>query len=159
MNKTSKLGFNIFLETDAVDFEDINENWRKLDEMTLCTKSGVKTASYEHGMASAAKWYYKIYSDGTLEMSAKLDYNSSRMQCNVGTSAPFISGQSIVYFPFEFKEVYDVQMHLSSNTRGRIINTNGNTVQNSVKLIFESNEKENTDQYKQVFISVKGVVV
>ena len=158
MNKSSNLGFNIFLETDAVDFEDLNENWRKLDAMTLCVESGIKTAAYDNGMASVAKWYYKKYSDGTLEMSAKLDFTSSNMQCNTGTAAPYTSGTSNVYFPFEFKSIYDVQMHLASSSKCRIVNTTSEAIQNTIKFMLESNDKENTEVYKQVFITVKGVV-
>ena len=38
-DQTAKNKFNIFLENDVVDFEQINENFKKLDAMNLCIES------------------------------------------------------------------------------------------------------------------------
>ena len=44
-NITKKLGLNIWLENDIVDFEQINENFQKIDDCVICTESGIKTKS------------------------------------------------------------------------------------------------------------------
>lgn len=44
-NITKKLGLNILLENDIVNFEQINENFQKIDDCVICTESGIKTAS------------------------------------------------------------------------------------------------------------------
>lgn len=45
-NLSTNMGFNLFLESDVVDFEQLNANFEKLDKMVLCIESGTKTASY-----------------------------------------------------------------------------------------------------------------
>ena len=75
-NKTKNLGLNIWLENEPVNFEEMNENFEKIDHFVSCTESGVKTASYSGGSDTVANWRYKKYSDGTVEMSAKLNFTN-----------------------------------------------------------------------------------
>ena len=157
-SKTDKLKLNIWEETDVVNFEEINENFKKLDNMIMCVESGISQPTYYQGGYgdSMAKWHYKKYSDGTLEMSAKLEY--ANLKCNEKTDqGVYRSSQSLVQFPFEFKEVYDAQMHLTSNTNGLISDNAGRSIYKDLtfRLIAMAEEKEET--YKQVYINVKGV--
>ena len=82
-NTTSKLGLNTWLENDVVDFEEINENFEKLDNMVMCIESGTKTANFSGGTTSVATWRYRKYSDGTVEMSAKLEFTN--LKCDGGS--------------------------------------------------------------------------
>lgn len=155
-NQTTKLGLNTFLENEAVDWELINENFTKLEAMNLCIESGTKTASYTGGVTSTATWRYRKYADGTIDMSTKLEFDN--LKCNGGPSSPHYSGTSQVYFPFSLSQVYDVQMHLASNTIGWVSDITGKSVLDYVMFRVMSTANESTNIYKQIFITVKGVV-
>lgn len=155
-DKTAKNGFNIFLENDPVDWELINENFEKLDDMSLCYESGSKTAAYTGGTSANTTWQYKKYRDGTIEMSTKIEFDN--LKCNGGTSSPYYSGTSKVDFPFTMSAVYDVQMHLASNTIGWVSDITGKSVLDYVRFRVMGTALETTNIYKQVFINVKGVL-
>lgn len=154
-NQTANLGLNTWLENEPVDFEEINENFEKIDSLVSCIESGTATASFTGGTNTVANWKYKKYSDGTIDMSTKLDFTN--LKCNGGTGSPYYSGTSTVYFPFALTEVHDVQMHLASNTIGWVSNITGQTVLDKVIFRVMATEYESTDIYKQIFINVKGV--
>lgn len=155
-NQTAKNSFNTFLENEPVDWEQINANWKKLDGMNLCVESGTKTASYTGGTSSAVTWRYKKYADKTVEMSAKLEFDN--LKCNGGSSAPYYSGNSQVFFPFNFTEVYNVQIHLASNTIGWVSNITGKSVLDYIMFKVMGMTSESTNIYKQIMITVKGVI-
>lgn len=155
-NTTKNLGLTTFLENDVVDFEYINANFEKIDDLVVGVESGTKTANYSGGSSGVATWRYKKYSDNTIEMSAKLEFTN--IKCNGGDTSPYYSGTSTVYFPFQLSRVYDVQMHLASNTFGWVSNITGRSVLDSVMFRLLALTKEEDYEYKQVFINVKGVI-
>lgn len=155
-DQTAKNKFNIFLENDVVDFEQINENFKKLDAMNLCIESGTKTASYTGGVIGTATWRYKKFADGTIEMSTKLEFDN--IKCNGGSSSPYYSGTLTVNFPFSLADLYDIQMHLASNTIGWVSDITGKSVLNYVMFRVMSTSYESENTYKQIFINVKGVL-
>ena len=59
-------------------------------------------------------------------------------------------------FPFQLTAVYDVQMHLASNTIGWVSDITGKSVIDHVMFRVMSTAYESTNIYKQVFINVKG---
>ena len=63
-----------------------------------------------------------------------------------------------VYFPFSFSSVYDVQMHLASNTIGWVSDITGKSVLDYVMFRVMGTAYESENVYKQVFITVKGVL-
>lgn len=153
-NKTTNLNLNTWLENDPVDFEEVNENFEKIDNLVHCIESGSATASFTGGTTSTVTWHYKKYSDGTIDMSAKLYFTN--LKCNGGTSSPYYSGSSTVYFPFTLSEVHDVQMHLASNTIGWVSDITDKTVLDSVMFRVMSTAYESDEIYKQIFINIKG---
>ena len=155
-NKTNNLGLNTFLETEYVDFEQINENFEKIADLVSCVESGTKTSSYTGGSDSVVTWRYKKYSDGTIDMSAKMEFTN--LKCDGGSSSPYYSGDSKVYFPFSLSQVYDVQMHLASNTIGWVSDITGKSVLDHVMFRVMGTEHESSYVYKQIFINVKGVL-
>lgn len=156
LNRTKNLGLNIWLESEPVNFEEINENFEKLDTMIMCVENGKKTAAYTGGSDSAATWRYKKFSDGTVEITTKLGFTN--LKCNGGSAAPYYSGNVKVSFPFEFSEVYDVQMHLASNTIGWVSDTTDKSVLDYLMFRVMGINYETDYVYKQVFITVKGVL-
>ena len=142
-NQTTNLKLNIWNETDVVNFEEINANFEKLDTMVMCIESGTKTAPYTGG-----------YGDSV----AKLTY--SNLKCNGETSQGiFYSGSSKVTFPFEFRDVFDLQMHMASNSNAWISDINNTSIYNDVTFRLLAMHKETDEIYRQVFINVKGVYV
>lgn len=89
-------------------------------------------------------------------MSTKLEFTN--IKCNGGSKAPYYSGPSTVQFPFSMSEVYDVQMHLASNTIGWVSDITGKSVLDSVMFRVMAMEYEDDYIYKQVYITVKGVI-
>ena len=155
-SKTKNHGFNIWLETDAVNFDEINKNFEKIDTFVVCTESGTKSAACSGGISGTTKWHYKKYSDGTIEMSAKMEFDN--LKCNGGSGSPYYSSDVKVNFPFSLSSVYDVQMSLASNTIGWVSNITGQSVIDCVKFRVLATAQETSTLYKQVFITVKGVL-
>ena len=155
-NQTRNLKLNTWLENETVDFEQINDNFRKIDGLVSCVESGTIESSYSGGSSAMATWRYKKYSDGTVEMSTKINFTN--LKCNGGSSAPYYSGTSTLFFPFQLNQVYDVQMHLASNTIGWVSDITGQAVLDKVIFRVMGMEFENDYIYKQVFIQVKGVI-
>lgn len=154
--KTPKLGLNIWLENDPVNFEEVNENFKKIDDMVMCIESGEVSSSYSGGVSGSTTWKYKKYSDGTIDMSTKMEFTN--IKCNGGSSAPYYSGTLSLYLPFTLSQVYDVQMHLASNTIGWVSDITGQSVLDKVVFRLLAMENESDYKYKQVFINVKGVL-
>lgn len=155
-NKTANLELNTWLENEPVDFEEVNANFEKIDKLVSCVESGNKTSNYTGGSESVAKWRYKKYSDGTIEMSTVIYFTN--LKSNGGAKAPYYSESSTIYFPFSLNEVYNVQMNLASSSFGWVSNITGKSVLDSVTFRLMSPESESTEVYKQVFIDIKGVI-
>ena len=156
INKTKNLKLHTWLESEVVDFEEVNENFTKIDTLPFCIESGTKTSSYTGGSSAIATWRYKKYSDSTVDMSTVLYFDN--LKCNEGTEAPYYSGVSKVDFPFTLKAVYDVQMHLASNTIGWVADITNRTVADSVSFRVASVSVEKDLMYKKIFINVKGAL-
>lgn len=156
INQTTNLKLNTWLENEPVNFEEVNENFEKIDKLPFVIESGTKAGAYTGGSNGSNTWRYKKYSDGTIEMSTKLEFDN--LKCDSGTEIPYYSGYSKVTFPFALKEVYDVQMHLASNTIGWVADISNRSVLDSVTFKVAAAYKEINSVYKQVFINVKGVL-
>ena len=155
-NQTARNKFNIFLENDFVDFEQINANFEKLDGMCLCTESGTKAANYNGTTSGSILWRYKKYADNTVSFDVKLEFGN--IKCNGGAAAPYYSGQINVYFPFKLSSVYNIQMHMTSNTIGWVhdMTPKGSLDSVSFKVMSMTNESENV--YKEISLHVEGVI-
>ncbi len=153
-NTTSNVGFYTFLENDVVDWAYINKNFEKLDVMALCIESGTKAAAYSGGASGNATWYYKKYSDGTIELYTKLEFDN--IKCTGGAAAPYYSDSIKVLFPFTISYVDDVQMHLTSDTIGWIADITGKGVVDCAIFRIMSMTSESSNISKRVYINMKG---
>lgn len=153
-NQTANMGFNTFLENDVVDWELINENFTKLDSVISCIESGDKTAAYSGGVSGNATWHYKKYSDGSIEMYTKMEFDN--IKCNGGSSAPYYSGSVKVMFPLTITAVHDVQMHVACSTAAWVSDITGKNVLDYVMYKIMSTSLETNYEHKQVFVNVKG---
>ena len=166
-NQTAKLKLNTFLENEAVNFEDLNENFEKIDGYVICTGSGTRSSAYTEGANSTATWHYKKYSDGTIDMSTKLEFTN--LVCNrlpgSGSGSVYRSVTSTVNFPFGTYEIYDVQIHLVSDissydNHAWVSNITDRNVTNALtfRLNSSTNEGSNRSINRQVYINIKGVL-
>lgn len=156
-NKTPILGLNTWLESDFVNWQDLNENFEKLDSTSVCRETGTAVASYTGGSVTSVQWRYKKYSDGTVEMSASFPYNT--LACNNGTSVPYESGITDISFPFMFSDIYNVQVYMASELKGWVSNITKAETLDHLTLVVLSMTKENIPMNKRLFINVKGVLV
>lgn len=154
-DKTLNLGFHSWIETDAVNFEEINENFDKIDNLVHCTESGIMTMPYTNGSNTTAEWYYRKYSDGMVEACADLTYTN--LICDQGSEAPYYSAKhSEITLPFTFARVYDLQMHLASNSMSWVTNITGSNISNRVIFRLFNVTVESSELYKQVFVHIVG---
>ena len=174
--KTKNLGMNLFIDTDVVDFNDINKNFNVLDALPFCVKSGVTTATYQqyilkngnentaYGNPIDVKWNYKIYNDKTFEMYAKIELTT--LSCTAAIGSLFRSGYLRVYLPnkysdgtmFNIAEVSDLNINMSSDSYDWIILTNGPSIVNNFTFRIVGPKKETYSVYRQIFVNVKGVI-
>lgn len=151
---STNMEFNLFLESDVVDFELLNANFEKLDKMVLCTESGEKTANYSGGTTGNTTWKYKKYSDGTIDLYTAMSLDN--LKCSQGSQAPYYTSDCKVYFPFTITKIDNVQMHMSSETKGWVCNLTGKDVVDYILFNIMGMESENNYVFKKVFINVKG---
>lgn len=155
-NLTKKLGLNTWLENEVVDFEQINYNFEKIDDMVMCLEGGKNTSNYTGGSDTVATWNYRKYSDRTIDLWTKLSF--SNLKCNGGSSFPYYSGDVKIYLPFSLSDITDVQMHLKSGTIGWVCDITGKEISDYLQFRIMSTVYESTTLYKEVFINVKGVL-
>lgn len=153
-NRTANLKLNTFLESEPVDFSDINNNALQLDGMNICTYGGQKTANYSGGSSTTARWHCKQFVDGSVDMSAKLDFTT--LMCNNGTASPYYSTDVQVYFPIIFSEIFDVQCHMASSNAGYVANVTGKDILDHITIRVMSPTNETSNIYKGIYINVKG---
>lgn len=157
-NKTDKLRLNTWLESEPVDFEEINSNFEIIDNLILISESNTTTAAFTLGGSNTtATWRYKKYSDGTIDMCASIPYLDLR--CSTGSASPYNSDISKISFPFSLKEINNIQMHLSSSNFAWIFDCTDDTVVDSISFKVMTFAAETAASYKKVFINVKGVLV
>ena len=155
--KTPNLGLNTWIETDPVNFEEMNYNFETIDKLVHCVESGFITAPYTNGSNTIADWYYRKYSDGMVEICADLTF--TKLMCDQGSAAPYYSADhSEITLPFTFVRVYDLQMHTASNSLSWVTNITGGNVTNRVIFRRFSMSVESSELYKQVFVRIVGKV-
>lgn len=157
VNVTSNLGLHIWNEDEIVNFEEFNENFQKIDNLLVITEFGTKTANTTGGTDNIVTWYYRIFDNETVDMYAKLSYDS--LKCGNGDAAPYLTDTLTVSFPFGLSEIRDVHMHMASSTKGWVFNTTESGVLDKLSFQVGSFTKETTNNHKDIFISLKGKVV
>lgn len=152
---TNKLGLYTFLETDVVDFANMNENFEKIDELLNCKEYGTATAAYSGGSVGTATWTYRKYTDGSIELYTSIDV--STLRCNSGTTAPYMSSEATLALPFKVT-IKDLQMHLSSLVPNIILDQTNAVSSNNLVFKLCNYTKEESNSQKRMFVNVKGVI-
>lgn len=155
-NLTTNLGLKTWLEDDTVNFEEINSNFEIIDRVIACKESGTATSQYSGASSGTARWRHKKYVDGTVELNAKIEF--SNLTCNVGSSAPYRTNAITLRLPFSFSEIYSVNFQLGSSTIGWVLDTTARNVKDLLTFQIASMTSESSSVYKEVYVSVKGVL-
>lgn len=101
---TEKLGLVKPYESDYWNINTFNENMDKLDALTHIIESGTATA-YKYKINSTSTkdgtvtWYYKKYSDGTLEAQCSWKITNLRCTDKQGQDGTWRSGYVHVDYP------------------------------------------------------------
>lgn len=153
-NKTSKLKLNTFLENEAVDYTQVNENFEILDKCPICTESGEKTSAYTGASSGNATWYYRKYSDGTVDLYTKIE--TTALKCSSGASAPYYSDTIKLVLPIELSTIYSTEINSASEYLGWMANVTGKNVNDYILFRAAGAKIESSNAYKCVFIHIKG---
>lgn len=156
MAKTEKnLGFNTFVENQIVDFDQVNENFKMIDKMCICTDSNQITAGN-------TSWYCREFADKTVDMTTKIEYADKR--CTNGSKAPYYTSDVVVQLPFTLTKIHGIFFDLSLAPKsdgnyiyGWVQNVTPKTSLSSVTFRIMAMESETEYINKQVSIHVIGV--
>ena len=174
--KSKNLNMNLFLETDYVDFEDINNNFEIIDSKPFCVKSGFTIAKYQqyilsngnentqYGSETDVKWYYKVYNDKTFEMYAKIELTN--LQCITAIGSLYRSGYVRVAIPskysdnttFNIASIRDIKLSLSSDSYDWPVLTTRSSINDYFTFRLVGPKAEKTSIYRQIFLNVKGEI-
>lgn len=154
-NQTTNLGLTTWLESDVVDFEQMNANFEKIDALVNCIESGTKIGTFSDGGATnTATWHYKKYSNGSIELDARLVFDN--LICASGDGIPYYSDSVSIVYPFSFSSVYSLSIHAVSNNIIWATDISGGSSVDGATFRVLTRSKESSASYKQVYISVKG---
>lgn len=154
-NQTKNLRFNVFLENEPVDFEQINANFEKIDSLLNCVEHGTKSTNYSGGATGTANWTYRKYSDGSIELYTVVDV--STMKCNIGDEMPFSSSAVDVPLPFKVN-VKSLLTHLSTSVMNIVTDETNSAAKNNLVFTLKGFANETATLSKRLFIHVKGDV-
>lgn len=167
MIRTPNLGLATWLENDIVNFEDINDNFEKLDNCIVGLSKGYESepATVIGGGANASPWKYKTYSDGSTEITIAIQYAALRCCTANSAAGVYASETSTVYLPptHVFDYIHDIRItavnELSVGTKqaynwASIIEYD--SFSRAIRFALLSTESEPDTNIKQVYISIKG---
>ena len=157
-NKTTNLKLNTWLESDVVDFEQVNENFQIIDGLVNCMEAGTWTSTYTDGdVTRTATWYYRKYTNGHVDMYGKLGFNRGDLLCSEGDESPYYSEYKQINYPVTFTSIYHLDIG-TSNTKNSnwTVNLTGSSTMGYCGFRLVSRPKETENAYKVVYISVKG---
>ena len=154
--KTDNLKLNTWLESDVVDFADMNENFGIIDGLVSCVKSYKASSKCTGASSAVADWYCKEFSDGRVDALCKI--KSSDIACSVGDTAPYSSGAVVVKLPAELYAISNVQMGIASDGICWVHDVTASQSTSSVSFKVIGMESEKSAKSRTVYISVKGVM-
>lgn len=153
-NKTTKLGLNTFLESEVLNYEDVNYNFEKIDEYPICIESGKKSSTYSGAVSGNATWYYRKYSDGTIDLYTNIE--TTGLKCSSGASAPYHSNTTKILIPISLSTIYGTELSLTSEYLGWVADITGKNVNDYITFQVVGLKVESNNTYKRVYIHIKG---
>lgn len=180
-SKTDNLQMTKWLENDPVNFEEVNENFLKIDNCTSCYERGVVTSSYSGGLNGVGKWVYRKYtgwnlkkSDDdtlsiikTIEACIVIDASSLPIENeDSDISSIFHSIDLTINLPFDIASLSYINMHLAvDGLYGGVMDKTAydndlSMIGKSLKVQLWSMKKEQpgSPKNKKIMINLKGVL-
>lgn len=101
---TPNMGLSLPYESEALDVSILNSNFEKIDGFPYVVESGVTAAYRSNTNATTAQfkkidWYYKKWSDGTLEAYAVAPVEGLACNGEQGEDGTWMSGWIRFYYP------------------------------------------------------------
>lgn len=119
MNQSSKYKFNIFLDTDKVDIDKINDNFRKLDDMYMVQTRTQKASDITGDITGTINWIIEQSRDKIVRFYGRVDVTNSLVNKNVenpNTGTPrsewMRTNNIVVNFPFTLTYLNNIQLSL-----------------------------------------------
>lgn len=175
--KTDNLQMNKWFENDPVNFEEVNDNFLKLDDCTQCFERGAITSNYSGGLNGVGTWIYRKYTgwnmkksdDGvsiikTVEACVVVDASSLNISTpDSAMSTLFHSSEVQIDLPFEIASLSYINIRLTGNVYGGIIDntkyeSNLSMLGKKLKIQLWSMKKEESSIPKKIMINLKGVL-
>lgn len=166
---TPNMGLTLPYESDNYDISVFNENFTKIDELPYIVEAGTAKAYHSNGNATVANyrqvtWYYKKYSDGTLEAHTVTPWSS--WPCNISTTSgvwmsvfvrfhyPALGQKIIFHRSATVSQTDDTSVGMWASDVSCPGEGNDNLSYQSIRLL--SLAKEETERYKNVYLSFKA---
>lgn len=165
---TPNMKLSLPYESEALDVSVLNANFTKIDSFPYIVESGETTAYMSNGNAEIAQykkitWYYKKYSDGTLEAHTVAPVTG--IPCNMARGNLFVSKYLRFYYPSLGQKIIFNRNCFASNADSdsscvwvQDVSQPGDGSDNvsyeSVRLM--SATKETTSADKNFYLSFKG---
>ena len=155
--QSTNLSLKLFLESDVVDFEDINSNFEAIDAHIGFKDTTSGTSSYSGAASGTTTWKITKFYDNTVEMTTVL--NLSTVACSTGSAMPYYSSSISLYFPVALTSFDFVSLNLQSEgTAGWISDDTAQTNVDHLTFRIASVSSESSAVFKRVFVKVKGVL-
>lgn len=168
MANTTNLNFKLFLESDYVDFNDINNNFEIIDSLHIPIKHFKSDLTWKVGNTAmgVSKWNVSLYADKEFEMSTSFTVSNLPANESIGTNTGMYKTKTInIPFPTANLEITGIDF-VSLNTRMgnevysipyNITETSKIMSQLDIQIASATNETTGSIKDKTVYITVKGV--
>lgn len=169
---TPNMGLTKPYESEYFDVNVLNDNFDKIDSFPYVVESGKTTAYHSNTNASVAQykkidWYYKKWSDGTLEAYAVAHISGLRCNDKQNQDGTWRSGYIRFYYPSLGQKVIfhrNCFVSQADNTSNQVwiadVSTPGDGSDNanyeSVRCITTTQETAASVSDKNFYVSFKG---
>lgn len=155
---TSNLNLTLFDSSDIVDFDQINNNFNILDNVIYIVKSGQVVSTFNDGSGanSSFRWYYKKFSDKTINLSGAI--NISNLVANEPDST--ISGgyrskvvEVVIPTTFDLSNIISVHTSMVSNSYDWLANVQS-TATNKIAFCVVSPVQQSSYYNRTIYMDV-----
>ncbi len=172
-NTTPNLGLNTFLENDVFDYNQLNSNFSKIDNLDIPGQTGTMTSTYSYvnynnsTTTGEVTWRFRRYKNKVIELNTVFTVNM--LSTNNGTSPFYYSKILVLNMPVEFAggydKVYDINTSLLTEPNANYFWRSAVQYYSSywplsegLKLYVVSNGTNGTSTHSKTFyVEVKGV--
>lgn len=157
--KTENLNLNTWLESDYVNFEEINENFETIDTFIVATEAGTVTSTYTDGSGISGNitWRYKKYSNKTIEIVAAVDVHNWLANTQFGETGIYGTTDMTINMPFSFVNLYDTHVNVQCPNAMLIFNKTAITEATALTIQAAGFTSETDTDTKRIILNIRGV--